>query len=218
MTTLELPNIEHQYVLETYSHIFDKFSHTRHYVWEGVKNFINMVESKSTLFEAGCGNGKNLAYRSDITPIGCDICKKFVDICLKKNIDASVQSVTNMSYPSNSFDNTICIAVIHHLSTDDRRIMAIKELLRVTKSGGRIFLEVWAHEQSIKNTKKNITVLSDQDIFVPFNKQNDTYNNRYYHMFKKGELEKILNVIDIPHKIIDNFYEKDNWCVILQKL
>ncbi len=43
------------------------------------------------------------------------------------------------------------VAVLHHLSTIERRQKAISELIRVTKPGGKIFIEVWAKEQNPKN-------------------------------------------------------------------
>lgn len=36
------------------------------------------------------------------------------------------------------------VAVIHHLSTDARRQVAIEEMLRTAKFGAKIFIEVWA--------------------------------------------------------------------------
>ncbi len=39
---------------------------------------------------------------------------------------------------------------------------------------------------------------------------------RYYHMFKRGELEGL--VAEVPEvEILESFYDHANWCVILQK-
>jgi alkylated DNA repair protein alkB family protein 8 len=46
-------------------------------------------------------------------------------------------------------DAVISIAVIHHFTTNARRMHAIKEILRVLKSGGRACVSVWAIEQQI---------------------------------------------------------------------
>lgn len=51
---------------------------------------------------------------------------------------------------SNQVDACICIAVIHHYSTIERRSKAIAELLRVTKPGGKVLISVWALEQEYK--------------------------------------------------------------------
>ena len=41
------------------------------------------------------------------------------------------------------------IAVIHHFSSPERRLNAIKELFRIAKTGGKILIFVWALEQTV---------------------------------------------------------------------
>ena len=64
------------------------------------------------------------------------------------------------SFRSLSFDGCICIAVIHHLSTEQRRLDAIKELVRITRVGGLILVYVWALEQDMDETEAS----SDKEI------------------------------------------------------
>ena len=52
-----------------------------------------------------------------------------------------------IDFRSSSFDACISIAVIHHLSTTERRANAIKELVRIVKPHGYILIYVWALEQ-----------------------------------------------------------------------
>jgi SAM-dependent methyltransferase len=48
---------------------------------------------------------------------------------------------------SNSLDACISVAVIHHLSTEQRRQRAVAELVRCVRPGGRVLVCVWAYEQ-----------------------------------------------------------------------
>lgn len=41
--------------------------------------------------------------------------------------------------------------------------------------------------------------------------------DRYYHVFSQGELERLVSGVD-GAVIVDKFYDKSNWCVILEKL
>lgn len=41
--------------------------------------------------------------------------------------------------------------------------------------------------------------------------------NRYYHVFMEGELERLVSGIE-DAVVVDKFYDKSNWCIILQKL
>nr|XP_033806162.1 probable tRNA methyltransferase 9B isoform X2 [Geotrypetes seraphini] len=67
-----------------------------------------------------------------------------------------------LPYRNECFDAVLSIAVIHHLSTKERRIRAIKEMARVVRVGGQIMIYVWAMEQKRRKFEK-------QDIFVPWN-------------------------------------------------
>ncbi|GER27748.1 S-adenosylmethionine-dependent methyltransferase [Striga asiatica] len=40
--------------------------------------------------------------------------------------------------------------------------------------------------------------------------------DRYYHVFSEGELERLVSGVD-GAVIVDRFYDKSNWCVILEK-
>lgn len=51
---------------------------------------------------------------------------------------------------SNYFDAVVSIGVIHHLSTEKRRIRALQELERILRPGGKIMIYVWALEQKLR--------------------------------------------------------------------
>ncbi|KAL0369140.1 UNVERIFIED_CONTAM: tRNA (carboxymethyluridine(34)-5-O)-methyltransferase [Sesamum calycinum] len=40
--------------------------------------------------------------------------------------------------------------------------------------------------------------------------------DRYYHVFSEGELERLVSGVD-GSVIVDRFYDKSNWCIILEK-
>ena len=46
-----------------------------------------------------------------------------------------------------ALDGVLCIAVLHHISTVERRLAMLAELARVLRCGGRALVTVWASEQ-----------------------------------------------------------------------
>ena len=40
--------------------------------------------------------------------------------------------------------------------------------------------------------------------------------HRYYHLYVKGEIEHLCSLLP-GTQIVDSFYDKSNWCVIIQK-
>mmetsp|Transcript_1501 Transcript_1501/g.2243 ORF Transcript_1501/g.2243 Transcript_1501/m.2243 type:complete len:247 (-) Transcript_1501:195-935(-) len=145
--------------------------------------------------------------------IGCDISSQLVQICRIKGFDAQVGDALNAPYRSNSFDGSISIAVLHHLSTKARRLAALRELIRVLRPGGRGLVYAWAFEQGEMDGDKGARKFPAQDVFVPFHfrlqshhpqqmdgvqaasfvkDKNSLVFQRYCHVYKRGELQSLL--------------------------
>ena len=185
--------------------------------------------------------------------LGCDSCSELVTIASSRGGEVGVADCLHLPYRSGVFDSVISIAVIHHLSTVERRLHAIQELCRITRSGGSILVYVWAFEQERKKVTSDNSCPSfmltyqfdDQDVMVPWHlqpkyqdvmksKESDTGVNssvkedqlhqlgyrtyqRYYHVFKKGELSKLFAMSGQPVTVSEDYYDHDNWCVIAVK-
>jgi hypothetical protein len=71
--------------------------------------------------------------------------------------------------PTDIFISAVCrlfydTAVLHHLSTVDRRYAVISELVRITKPGGVIMIQAWALEQGSDSKR----TFGSQDTMVPW--------------------------------------------------
>ena len=138
----------------------------------------------------------------------------------------------SLPHPSASFDFVISIAVVHHLSTDARRVEAVSAILDVLKPTSKGFdrhctdfgaqpralIYVWALEQ--KHSRRGWDEGDDQDVMVPWvTKQCGTGDmkeprtfNRYYHLYRRGELEGDIETAG--GEVVESGYEKDNWWAI----
>ncbi|KAL0477362.1 alkbh8 [Acrasis kona] len=217
---------EQKYVTNVYDAIAPHFSHTRYKAWPFVEHFLKNQPKWSIVADAGCGNGKYLGINPDLNMIGSDISESLINICKNRGFECMVSDCTNLPYRSNSFDVVISIAVVHHFSTVERRIQSLKELLRITKPGGKVLAYVWAFEQVDKKGEQRY---KEQDVFVPWHlqKQYKKLNqeelppglvfDRYYHMFKQGELENLFKKCEEMNSIVETAFEKDNWIVVVDK-
>ena len=205
---MSIEEINVKYVYDT---IAKEFSETRYRPWSCVEEFLNDVKKGSKIGDIGCGNGKNMVYRRDCDNYGCDFSQGLVNICKSKGLNTIYGDILDIPYENDNFDYTLCIAVIHHLSTVEKRRKAIQEIMRVTKKGGKALILVWAFEQPEDSRRK----FTKQDNMVSWkDKKGNLMGERYYYVFKKDELE---GLVDKSFTISKSFYELGNWGVILEK-
>ena len=206
---------EKNFVLESYELIASQFDKTRGYLWKGVKEFLIDLKKNSLVFDAGCGNGKNMLFREDITMIGCDFCKEFTNICKNKQLEITLANIKHIPYRNNIFDAVISIAVLHHISNVNERIKVIKELVRITKPNGKIMIQVW---EDMKNKTKKFKCIDKNDYYVTWERKKDKkIIKRFYHLFKENELKELIINSNLNVEIEKEFYEMENWGIILKK-
>ena len=102
-----------------------------------------MVQGPKVL-EVGVGTGKNMPYYPaqveitavDLTPGMLKRARQRAAV-LDLNVDLQIGDVQALDFPDNSFDD--CVATFVFCSVPDP-ILGLRELLLVTKPGGRLFL------------------------------------------------------------------------------
>ncbi|NXX77652.1 ALKB8 protein, partial [Urocolius indicus] len=150
---VEASKLEQEYVHKVYEEIATHFSSTRHSPWPRIVEFLRSLPKGSVVADVGCGNGKYLGINEDLYMVGCDRSRNLVDICGEKNQEAFVCDALRVPLRSGSCDACVSVAVIHHFSTAERRLAAIRELVRLLRPGGTALIYVWAMEQEYKNQK-----------------------------------------------------------------
>ena len=214
----DINNFENENVHIIYNKIAKHFDTTRIIIWPKVQEFINNFKKNSIILDIGCGNGKNMGHRKDCKYIGIDICENLLKQTKKQdNCEYILSNCLDIPISDNSIDYIMSIAVIHHLSTTNRRTASINEIYRLLKIGGTALIYVWAKEQpKFKNEEKqDVLVKWDlQKKYSDLNKDETLY--RYYHLFTKNELETLIYNND-GIKIIENGFQSNNWYCIIEK-
>jgi alkylated DNA repair dioxygenase AlkB/SAM-dependent methyltransferase len=164
-------------------------------LWPSATQFVQNLSEGSIVADVGCGDGKYFPaiWEAGSYVIGTDISlplllTSFDESSSATSIDPNVPDSRRvsphrkalqkrpavavadcMSVPlrNDSCDAAICIAVMHHLSTIDRRIRCLEELSRIVKPNGRIHVQAWAMEQAADSKRR----FAATDMFVPFNAQ-----------------------------------------------
>lgn len=150
--------------------------------------------------------------------------------------DVAVADALALPLREESVDAVLCIAVLHHLSSPKRRRDLIAQLFRALVPTGRALVTVWATLQPAGKIEKwrPLPGGGKNDYLVPWHvpmhraeaaraaaartAEQDTSKStirleRFYHLFEQGELDELVSSMP-GAKVIDSFYDKDNWCVI----
>ncbi|KAK6509560.1 tRNA methyltransferase, has a role in tRNA modification [Arthrobotrys musiformis] len=237
---------EDQHVHQVYDKIASHFSATRYKPWPIVHEFLTTLAPGSVGIDVGCGNGKYLNVNPNVFIVGSDRCENLVKIAKDQapTQDVATADILSQPHKPSSFDFALSIAVIHHLSSPERRVEAISSILELLKPAGegKALLYVWALEQ--KNSRRGWDENSEQDVLVPWvltkqfkepskkdkstesesktestEKESEAEGSkpflRYYHLYKQGELED--NVKSAGGNVINSGYEKDNWWAIVER-
>lgn len=158
---------ESEYVHEVYEQIASHFSETRYKPWPIVEAFLKNLPTGAIGLDIGCGNGKYLQVNRNVFIVGSDRSSNLTKIASQHQPHVAIVADTlALPHPPGTFDFAISIAVIHHLSTPERRIAAVKAILETLREGGSALLYVWALEQ--KSSRRGWDEGHEQDVMVPW--------------------------------------------------
>ena len=220
-------------IKNSYNKISDNFNITRKYNWDEFDNFKKYIlESKNKkikILDVGCGNGRLIKFLDELNInyeyFGIDnsisqIKNAIKNFDNKKNIKFLEADILNIPFNNNEFDYIFCIATFHHLPSNENKNNALREMRRVLKEGGIIFMTNWNLFQK-KYIASTIKYLKHD--FIPW-KNNDgkVLANRHYYAFTKKELENIFiknnfEILENNFSENKNFYKAKNIISILKK-
>jgi SAM-dependent methyltransferase len=193
-------------VSEFYNNNAKYFSATRVHIWQCVKDFLEPLDRNASILEMGCGNGKNLVFAREngfSCVSGYDFSEKLVDVCAGKSLDVRVGNI--LDSPSVKYDHVLCIAVLHHLETEDLRLKAFINFVDSIKISG--LLTVWSYEQTDDKANRKFEL---GDNMVGWNNQ----GMRYYYIYNRDMLVEFLECAKKHRQFQYKLeWERQNWCV-----
>lgn len=178
--SLTASDVELDHVFRVYDNIAVHWNHTRgkrKVHWNRVKTFLEGLPAGSLLADVGSGDGKYFGLNPGLTCIGCDRSWNLLRVSKEVPHETFCCDIVKLPFRDGLFDATICVAVLHHLANKDRRVAAVRELVRITRPGGAIMIQAWAKEQE----EGSRLTFTEQDVLVPWKMQ-----QRFFEEKEKG--------------------------------
>jgi ubiquinone/menaquinone biosynthesis C-methylase UbiE len=209
MKRVSAEQLEDEHVHQVYDVIAKHFDHTRYKPWPGVRSFVSNLAAHSFLLDLGCGNGRNLCINGRVLDVGSDFSMPLCQIASQRARPIFCASALEIPIRDRAFDHVICIAVIHHFATIDRRRRCLAEIARILRIGGTALVTAWATEQKRKT-------YAESDQMVPwtvdarFTDDPAPKYERFYHLFAQGEFRQLADGVGAL-ELLDETWEADNW-------
>ena len=190
-------------IRSTYEMIADSFAGTRTRPWDEVREFIDRLPRAARVLDLGCGNGRHarLFAAQGHPTVGLDFSRRLLVIGRRdERREESPGRIawleaegTTLPLRDGTFDACLCVAVLHHLPTRGERLAALREIRRVLRPDGVVFVSVWSREQprfATAGTSERVS--EDGDVQVPWTMPDGSSIPRFYHLFQEGELERLI--------------------------
>lgn len=159
------------------------------------------------LLDLGCGNGRHSLIFADSSDyvIGIDFSIKLIEIAKKKtdilhigNVSYVLADASFLPFRRDSISNVVYLSTLHHIAKRENRQKNLQEILMVLKKKGYALISVWRRWQKrffwffLKGLLGFSRGAEFGDIQIPWKKQDGEEIQRFYHLFSKRELSKLL--------------------------
>jgi ubiquinone/menaquinone biosynthesis C-methylase UbiE len=156
------------------------------------------LKTGDKILDIGAGTGAySLFYAAkgynvealELVPHNIDVFKSHI----KKGMNVNVVEGTSLNlsgYKDNTFDVTLLFGPLYHLYTEEDKEKTISEALRVTKTGGKIFIAYLTHDSMVISyfvEKGNILKMPEvcDDKFRFIDKPEEIFSSFHIKEFKK---------------------------------
>lgn len=214
-----------------YNQIAEHFSVTRVWPWKVMESFFCYCQEDNKVLDIGCGNGRLYDGLKDknVEYIGIDNSERLIEKAKNRfeiqnlRFKFIVADALNLEFQNEGFNHVFMMAVLPHIPSKELQIRALENAYRVLKKNGYIFITCWNSWQpkmfwrNFKNRIKNSKLyrgLGWQDFLITWrNSKRKILNQRFYHVFTKKELKKLLEKAGFKVEKIYYEYkgEKSNW-------
>ncbi len=199
------PTIIQRRNLQTFNEIAEEYDRHRRSAWNECVTPLSELAANALILDVGAGTGRQTLA---IAEYGCHVVaidfsanmlvqlkKNAASVRLDSEVSLVVSDMTMLPFRSDVFNGIELVAALHNLPTKLLRSLAMNEIYRVTRSGGRAVITVWLRAQKgfyrvlAVNAIRYLSGRSDWgDVWIPWGGR-----PRFYHLFSQGELRSVVS-------------------------
>lgn len=196
------------------------------YVVKKIPIVEEFLQDKSGLvIDIGCGTGRNMIKKEALKYYGVDFSEgqlKHAKKHIKKGkinarvFKSEVYNLDKKIFKNEMFDSGLFMATLHCIENKKNRKLALNEFYRILKKGAEALISVWDSEDNRFKCVDN-----NGDIYMSWKEDNTPYM-RYYYLYKKDEIIKLLErvgfkILEIYDKREHDRFSKKNLVIRIKK-
>ena len=168
--------------------------------WRELKRVLEYIQPNSRLLDVGCGTGRfsvrlcKLGYET----LGIDPSQDMINIAKEKSkhmngVVFKQELVHDLKDDGAGFDLTFTIRVTNQIDTEENAILTIKDMIRLTKSGGFILIDFVNRDRFMARQGTETKLGFDQLQRIAGEESCDIMSERGLLFFGQGVLERMPN-------------------------
>lgn len=177
---------EEEYVHRFYREKASAFSASRYKPWPlSVAFAAEYVQPGTAVLDCGCGNGREFLTANTV---GVDLSEGLLaEARGREQLGLVRADIRSLPFGDCQFDVVMSVAVIHHLSTEERRRQCMGEMHRVLRRGGVCLVYAWGtHAAGRSKFREAGRGVGASDYLVSWRGETDAL--RYYHLLDRDGL------------------------------
>jgi SAM-dependent methyltransferase len=231
-------------LMDEYRKITPRYIQVKSKPWKDFQNYLTYIREqhpipkRGILVDIGTGNGRNLELFKDqewyflAADLSFDLLQNLIELPTQK-ICILNNDMKRNPIKGNVADLILCIAAAHHLRNKNEIHAALTDIVSILKPSGYIIFSFWRRWKSDTRRKMIFDAITfpirkildskwrHGDIFLHwFDKDKQIVASRYYHLFTRREILRIISSTNLrvcDFRMFGGKSGKDNFFVLLQK-
>lgn len=169
---------------DVWDSLAEPWHHFRQKPVEEAMDFLK--NAPGNILDLGCGSGRNFT-KTNGKLFALDSSENMLRFgklnAEERNISVNLvkANATSIPFKNKMFDAIILISALHNIENRDE---CVRELRRILKENAPAMISVW-------NKNQPRFFFAKKELFIPWRVKDKTYF-RYYYLFSKNELKKLL--------------------------
>lgn len=161
--------------------------------WPAVARFVGRLPRGSVVLDVGVGNGRyfGLPEADGLRWVGADVSRAQLGLA-RRVLPAGSALVRadgrRLPLRDGAATAGVAVAVVHHLPTRPERVAVLHEMARCLRPGSPWMASAWSDVDAVARAGRRATGGGPQDVIIPFRGGLDQPVDRFYHLYREGEL------------------------------